>query len=221
MASRRDEQVVHPVPYSDNTNAVYNHKRDEESLESSEELRRKKRIKYLAYFAAFVIFQTAIIVLFSLTVMKIRTPKFRVRTATLETFHVGTAANSSFDLRMDAGFGVKNANFGKYKFQNSTIYFFYAGTPVGQAIVPSGKAGWLSTKKLNLEVDLSSSGLSGNVVSQLGNDISSGVLNFSVQSQLNGKVELMFMFKKKKSTNMDCTIAIGLADKAVRGITCK
>ncbi|KAL3521582.1 hypothetical protein ACH5RR_019731 [Cinchona calisaya] len=219
--NKREQPQVYPLPQSYNTNAGYNNKRDAESANvESDELRRKKRMKYLAYFAAFVVFQTGIILLFSLTVMKIRTPKFRVRSATFETFEIATATNPSFNFRMDAELGVKNANFGNYKFQNSSIVFFYGDAPVGEAVVRETKAGWRSTKKLDVVVDLSSNGLTNNN-SQLANDLNSGVLTLNSRSTLNGKVELMFIFKKKKSTSMDCTITIGLADKVVREIKCK
>ena len=219
MADRRNDQQVHPLSQNYNHDAVSNFKRDEESASrESDEIRRKKRIRYLAYFAAFVVFQTGIIVLFSLTVMKIKTPKFRVQSATFETFNVGTATNASFNFRMNAEVGVKNNNFGTYKFQNSTISFFYDGTPIGEAMVPDSKSGWLSTKKLNVAVDLSSNNLTSN--SQLENDLNSGVLKLNAQSKLSGKVTLTFMFKKKKSTNMDCTITVGFADRVVRDINC-
>ncbi|CAI9092324.1 OLC1v1027524C1 [Oldenlandia corymbosa var. corymbosa] len=227
MAGRKDQTEVHPFPHTFNTNVVYDAKAgDRESANSpaADELRRKKRIKYLAYFAAFVVFQTGIILLFSLTVMKIKTPKFQMRSASFDTFDVGTAANPSFNLSMEAQFGIKNSNFGNYKFQNSTIYFFCDGSstvPVGQAVVGKNKAGWRSTKKLDLAVDLSSENMAGINVTQLGSDISSGVLKLNARSKLSGKVELMFIFKKKKSTSLDCSITVYLADKTVREIYCK
>nr|XP_027093757.1 late embryogenesis abundant protein At1g64065-like [Coffea arabica] len=186
MAERRNDQQVHPLPQSYTYNTAFNVKRDQESASSdSDEIRRKKRLKYLAYFAAFVVFQTGIIVLFSLTIMKIRTPKFRVRSSAFETFDAGTTTNPSFNYRMNAELGVRNNNFGTYKFQNSTIYFSYNGTPIGETLVPNSKAGWLSTKKLNVVVDLSSNNLASN--SQLGNDLSTGVLKLNAQSKLSGK----------------------------------
>lgn len=187
-------------------------------IESSE-LRKKKRMKCLAYIAAFAVFQTGIILIFVLTIMKVRTPKFRVRSAGFESFEVGTPANPSFNLRMDTEVGVKNANFGNYKFQNSSIAFLYGDTTVGEAVVRKSKAGWRSTKKFEIVVTLSSRGLPSN--SQLGNDLKSGVLKLQSRSRLNGKVELLFIFKKKKSIDMDCTLTIGVAEKAVRQISCK
>ncbi|KAL3521580.1 hypothetical protein ACH5RR_019729 [Cinchona calisaya] len=185
---------------------------------NSNELRKKKRLKCLAYIAAFVVFQTAIIIIFVLTIMKIRTPKFRVRSANLEPFPVGTPTNTSFNFTMQAELGVKNANFGNYKFQNSTIIFYYGGARVGEAAVRKTKAGWRSTKKLNILADLSSNGLPIN--SQLGSDLNSGTLTLNSQSTLNGKVELIFIFKKKKSIKMNCTLTINLAERAVRQISC-
>lgn len=188
-------------------------------IESSE-LRKKRRMKCLAYVAAFAVFQTAVILIFVLTIMKVRTPKFRVRSADFdESFQVGNLSTPSFSFRMDAELGVKNANFGNYKFQNSSIFFLYGDTGVGEAAFSKSKAGWRSTKKFHVSVDLSSKSLPSN--SQLGNDLRSGVLNLRSQSRLDGKVELLFIFKKKKSVNMDCTLTIGVAEKQVRQISCK
>ncbi|KAL0371867.1 UNVERIFIED_CONTAM: hypothetical protein Scaly_0868300 [Sesamum calycinum] len=49
--------------------------------------------KCLAYVAAFVVFQTAVILVFALTVMKVKSPKVT----------------------------IKNTNFGHFKYQNSTF----------------------------------------------------------------------------------------------------
>lgn len=184
-------------------------------IESSE-LRKKKRMKCLAYVAAFAVFQTAIILIFVLTIMKLRTPKFRVLSVDLNgPFPGGSPANAPFNFTMDAQLGVKNANFGNYKFQNSSIVFLYGDTPVGKAVVPKTKAGWRSTKKFHVSADLSLNG------PQLGNDLRAGVLNLRSQSRLDGKVELLFIFKKKKSINMDCALTIGVKEKAVQQISCK
>ncbi|PSS33022.1 Bromodomain-containing protein [Actinidia chinensis var. chinensis] len=73
---------------------------DEEAGRSmSDEERRQKRKKWALYIIVFVIFQTGIIVLFNMTVMKFRTPKFRVRSATSsETFDTQP---SSFNVMMN------------------------------------------------------------------------------------------------------------------------
>ena len=62
-----------------------------------DEERRKKRMKCFAYVAAFAVFQTDVMLVFAVVVMKVRTPKFRVRSATFDDFQVSTlVTNASF-----------------------------------------------------------------------------------------------------------------------------
>ncbi|KAK2983604.1 hypothetical protein RJ640_023138 [Escallonia rubra] len=93
--------------------------------------RHSKRKKYIIYGIAFVIFQTIVMTVAALTIMKFKNPKFRVRsTQFVGTFDVGTAANPSFNIAMNAQLGVKNNNFGPFKYENTTVDFYYRGTKV-------------------------------------------------------------------------------------------
>jgi len=212
-----EKPQVHPeLPQSDHPMA----KHDAEAAVAlpDDELRRQKRIKWLLYIVAFVIFQTGVIVLFSMTVMKFRTPKFGVREATFGGFDVQTS-NASFNLRMNAQLGVKNTNFGPYKFDNTTIFFYYKGNQVGSGAVRKSKANFRSTKKLDVALDLvvpaSLAGSSG-----LERDLSSGILPLTSSSKLNGKVTIMFMFKKKKSTQMNCNMEVNTITKQLQNVKC-
>ncbi|KAH7853942.1 hypothetical protein Vadar_008345 [Vaccinium darrowii] len=191
----------------------------EAATANSEELRRQKRKKWLIYGIAFVVFQTAIIVVFSLTVMKVKTPKFRVRSASYNTFEVPQPANNSFAINMDAQFGVKNTNFGPYKYDSATVYFYYNDIQVGSAVIPKSKANFLSTKKINVEVDLSSANVSSN--GDLATALNSGILPLTSKSRLNGKVELMLIFKKKKSVDMSCTMDVHISSRELQNVKCK
>ena len=105
---------------------------DEESVAAnSKELKKKKRMKCLLYIVLFAVFQTGIILLFALTVMRIRNPKFRIRSGSfVDTFDVGTEASPTFNLRMNTQFTVKNTNFGHFKYELGTVTLAYKGTPV-------------------------------------------------------------------------------------------
>ncbi|KAI8540423.1 hypothetical protein RHMOL_Rhmol09G0262900 [Rhododendron molle] len=180
------------------------------------ELRREKRKKWLLYILAFIIFQSAIIALFTLTIMKVRNPKFRVRSATFDTFDV---QSTSFNLKGNVQLGIKNTNFGPYKYNNSTVTFYYGDTEIGNAVITKSKAQFRRTKKFNVAVDLSSTNIASN--SQLATDIGTGLVPLSSQSKLTGKVELMFIFKKKKNVNMNCTMEINTSTKSLQNIMCK
>ncbi|KAH7839251.1 hypothetical protein Vadar_001768 [Vaccinium darrowii] len=102
MAEKK-QQAYHPATANGYT------RRDEEATTfDAKELRRQKHKKWLLYGVAFVVFQTGIILLFSMTVMKVRNPKFRVRSASFDTFDIPTA-NTSFNLKTNVALGIKNS----------------------------------------------------------------------------------------------------------------
>ncbi|KAI8540417.1 hypothetical protein RHMOL_Rhmol09G0262300 [Rhododendron molle] len=138
--------------------------------------------------------------------MKVRTPQFRVTSATFGASNV-QATTPLFNITMNTALVVKNTNFGPYKYENPTVNFFYTGTPVGSANIPNSKAFLRSTKNIIVGVNLVRQ--AGNT--ELGNDLNSGILPLTCQSTLNGKVDLMFIFKKKKATNLYCTMDVNIA----------
>uniref|UniRef100_A0A5B6ZDV1 Late embryogenesis abundant protein LEA-2 subgroup domain-containing protein n=1 Tax=Davidia involucrata TaxID=16924 RepID=A0A5B6ZDV1_DAVIN len=172
---------------------------------------KRNRKKCLAYVAAFIVFQTAIIMVFALTVMKIKSPKVRFGAVSVDNFSSGdTNSSPSLSMRLITQFTVKNTNFGHFKYDNSTVTIFYGGMPVADALIPNGRARARQTKKLDITLDISSDRLSGTGNTNLANDINSGVLTLTSQAKLSGKVHLMKVIKKKKSGEMSCTIQINL-----------
>ncbi|XP_027174072.1 late embryogenesis abundant protein At1g64065-like [Coffea eugenioides] len=214
MAENGGEKV-----YAAATANPYGRVDEELASVAQREERRKKRMKYVAYGAAFVVFQTAVILVFSLVVMKVRTPKFRVRSATFQDFKAATLpTNSSFSTQMFAELCVKNPNFGRYKYQDSTVEFFYQNYKVGEAAIPKGKASFKSTKKFAVPVDLSSTNVPGDV---LGSELSQHAwIPLTSRATLNGKVRLMLIFTKKKSTNMSCTMNLNTSSKQLQDLEC-
>lgn len=195
---------------------------DEEVAEVAQrDERRRKRVKCFAYLAAFVVFQAAVFLIFGLTIMKVRTPKLRVRSAAFDgTFDVvASAATPSFDIRMVAELGVRNANFGRYKYQNGTVEFYYGGTKVGEAFIPRATAKARSTRKFNVTVDLSSAGVPVGELAALSS--APGVIPLTSRSAVRGKVEIMKIMKKNKSSNMNCTMQIDVQSRQLRDLSCR
>ncbi|KAL0321493.1 UNVERIFIED_CONTAM: hypothetical protein Scaly_2445700 [Sesamum calycinum] len=157
------------------------------------EQRKKKRTKCLLYIVLFAIFQAGVIAIF--------------------------AASPAFSASMNAELGVKNANFGRYKYRNTTVVFFYRDTPVGQAILQNSRVNWRATKKIDVAVDLSLGNAAAN--SQLGSDLSAGIVPITSQARMTGRVELVFVMKKNKATEMNCNMEIVTATQQLRNIVCK
>ncbi|KAF8380155.1 hypothetical protein HHK36_027638 [Tetracentron sinense] len=176
--------------------------------EEAATLRRKRNIKCITYIVGGVVLQTIIIVVFALTVMRIKSPKVRLRSVTIESLDTNT---SSFNMRLIAQVTVKNTNFGHFKFENSTASVTYEGTTVGQAFIDRGRTRARETKKMNITVDVSSDRLSG----------ASGTLTLGSHAKLSGKIHLFKIIKKKKSAEMDCTMIVNLLNKAIQELNCK
>ncbi|KAL7107017.1 hypothetical protein ACP275_06G027300 [Erythranthe tilingii] len=183
------------------------------------ELHKRKRTQCLIYIALLAIFQIAVVTIFSLTVMKIRNPRFRIRSAHLTNFNAGTPASAAFTGKLNAEFSVKNANFGRYKYMDTTVDFFYRGTRVGEVFVRESRAGWRTTKKFNVAVDLSLANARANP--HLASDLNAGVVPISSEARMIGSVELLFVLKKNRSTGLNCTMEIVTATQQIRNILCK
>ncbi|PON39885.1 Late embryogenesis abundant protein [Parasponia andersonii] len=202
--------------------AGYTRKDEESATLRSDELKRKKRIKLAIYIAIFAVFQVIVITVFGLVVMRAKSPKLRlsndIEFQNLKVVNSGQSS-PSFDMSFSTQVRVKNSNFGPYKFDNTTAIFTYGGATIGQVVIPKGKAGLKSTKKINVVVNLSSSQLPN--TANLGSELTSGTLTLSSTAKMTGKVELMLIMKKKKSANMDCTITMDVNEKKLRSLECK
>ncbi|XP_062076010.1 uncharacterized protein LOC133780154 [Humulus lupulus] len=198
-------------------------KPDEELATSqSKELKRKKRIKLAIYIAIFAVFQIIVITVFGAVIMRAKSPKLRLSNSNIEFQSLNTSGSPSpsFDINFTTQVRIKNPNFGPYKFDNTTAVVTYGGTTVGLFTIPKSKAGFKSTKKIDVSVNLSSSQLPN--TADLGRELTTtGTLTLGTTTTMNGKVELMWIMKKKKSANMDCTMIIDTNEKKLRSLECK
>ncbi|CAL9028089.1 unnamed protein product [Prunus brigantina] len=193
---------------------------DEESATlPSQELKRKKRIKLAIYISAFVVVQIIVITAFALTVMRVKSPKLRLGAISVQTLNA-SSSTPSFDMTFTTQVRIKNTNFGRYKFDATNARFMYEDRAVGQVRIPKSKAGMRSTKKIDVTVSLNSKELPSRSRYNLGNELKTGVLSLRSEARLAGKVELMFVMKKKKSAKMGCTLEFNLSTKKIQYLHC-
>ena len=131
----------------------------------------------------------------------------------------GNSTSPSFDINFTTQLRVKNANFGPYKYDSTIATFMYKGVTAGQVTIPKGKAGLRSTKKVGVTLNVNSKDLPSSA--NLAGDLKSGLLMLNSHAKLSGKVELMFIMKKKKSVEMNCTMTINLSSKEIHSMICE
>ncbi|XP_030532995.1 late embryogenesis abundant protein At1g64065-like [Rhodamnia argentea] len=180
----------------------------------------RRKGKIVACVIAAVIAQTAIILLFMLLVMRIRNPKVRLNTVSIENLKLNTSTTSpSFSMQLHAQVAVKNTNFGHFKFEKTTAMISYRGVDVGSADIVKAKVRALSTKRMNVTASVSSKKFSS--VPQFRSDVNSGILTLNGHAKLSGKVRLFKVFKKKKSAGMNCTMDVDTKAKVIKNLKCK
>ncbi|XP_047973535.1 late embryogenesis abundant protein At1g64065-like [Salvia hispanica] len=171
-----------------------------------------KRRKCFIYIALAILLQTLIIVAFVLIFMRIKSPKLRFRSVTVDSL---TSNSASFNARLTGEVAVKNVNFGKFKYPESTVSFLYRGSSVGTARIPSGRAKARDTEKLNVTVAVEAKN-----DRNLGGDLSSGKITLSSKATVEGKVHLFNVIKRKKTATMDCTMDVDTKTRVVQNLRC-
>lgn len=181
---------------------------------------RRSRTKIIVFIVLLIVIHSIIIVTLDLTIFRIRTPKYRLKSVTMDNLVVSTSTNSpSFRMKLDADVTIKNKNFGPYKYHDCYMTLSYRGKRVGEAFIKEAGAKALSTKVLKVSLNVTYS--AGSDGSSLRNDISSGSLGLSSKSEMRGQVEVLKVLKRdNKYPKMDCSITIDLAEKVVRDLKC-
>ncbi|KAL6508388.1 hypothetical protein OROHE_021930 [Orobanche hederae] len=214
--AEKNEQPTYPIAPAAIRHALSDAEHGGGATHDAGDLRKKKRNKCILRVSLFAAFQIAVILIFSLTVMKVKTPKFRVRSAELSGLAVGTRSAPSFSATMNATLTVRNTNFGPYKYEEAAVEFSCRGAPAGKSTVRRSRASFRSTEEIEIVADLK---LGGDA--PIASDLSAGILRLTAGAKLIGRVELFAVMKKKKSTEMDCSMDIGVATKQITNIACK
>ncbi|KAF5460612.1 hypothetical protein F2P56_020470 [Juglans regia] len=187
----------------------------------SEKFKNMQNRKCYAYIIAGVVFQTIIILVFALTVMRIKTPSVRIRSVTVQNLTYN-APNSPafFTVTLNAEIAVKNKNFGHFRFDKSTANVTFENVVVGDGDIIKGRAKARKTKRMNVTIDVSSNGVVTDGA-ELNNELNSGNLTLTCLARLRGKVTLMKMMKKRKTADMNCTMTVDLKSQAVHVLDCE
>ncbi|XP_051143434.1 uncharacterized protein LOC127259866 [Andrographis paniculata] len=174
-------------------------------------------IKCLLYLIVFLVFHAVIILVFALVITKVRTPKFHVRTVTFR--NVTQQSNGSFTAVATAELSLRNANFGRYRYRSTTVAFFYKGMQVGAAEVAASSVGWQSTKKLEATAADWKLGVAAEDLPA--GYLPAGALHVTSRAVLVGRVEVIFVMKKKRSAEMECGMDVVAALPEVRNVVCR
>ncbi|KAI4315480.1 hypothetical protein L6164_028281 [Bauhinia variegata] len=172
---------------------------------------------FVYIFATFVIL-FALALGFASIVLRVTSPQIELRSATVNHIKYITSPSPSFNVTMIAYLTIKNPNFGRFNYDNSTVSVQYEGASVGDGGFGSARLKARETKGMNLTVNMRSTKLL--VTGNLTSDINSGMLNLTSYAKLSGKVHLFKIFQKTTTAEMACIMNLNLTSKSIQDFQC-
>ncbi|EES01438.1 uncharacterized protein LOC8075542 [Sorghum bicolor] len=150
------------------------------------------------------------ILVLALTVFKVHDPVLTLNLVTLEGVDGGlgpTAANPvSVNATLTADISIKNPNVASFAFDRSETDFYYGGETVGVAYAPEGEVGADRTARMNVTLDVLADRVSPNANTTA--LIFGQVYNITSYTEINGRVDVLGIYKRDLDIKMNCTIML-------------
>ncbi|KAK6783382.1 hypothetical protein RDI58_021179 [Solanum bulbocastanum] len=165
--------------------------------------RRKKKLRSIFLLT---IFLTGIILLFSFTFLRIKSPKIRIE-------NIRITNDGDGRINFSAQVFLRNRNFWRYNYDSTIGTINTAeGTTIGRFVIPDGEVRRRSTKKVYVMENII-------LPSRLNN--TSGILPVISEAKMRGKVKVFRVFRWKKNVDLSCTMSINLTISAIQDLDCQ
>uniref|UniRef100_A0A3Q7HWE8 Late embryogenesis abundant protein LEA-2 subgroup domain-containing protein n=1 Tax=Solanum lycopersicum TaxID=4081 RepID=A0A3Q7HWE8_SOLLC len=165
--------------------------------------RRKKKLRNIFLLT---IFLTGIILLFSFTFLRIKSPKIRIENIRITNDGDGM-------INFSAQVFLRNRNFWRYDYDSTLGTINTAeGTTIGRFVIPDGEARRRSTQKVYVIANI-------NLPSRINN--TSGILPVISEAKMRGKLKVFRVFRWKKTVDLSCTMSINLTISAIQDLDCQ
>ncbi|KAI4326883.1 hypothetical protein L6164_019407 [Bauhinia variegata] len=185
---------------------------EEIAFAMSKSTRKQGTNKCFVYILASFVVLFAVVLVFASIAFRVKSPQIELRSATASHITSITSPSPSFNVTMIAYLTIKNPNFGRFDYDNSTVRVLYEGASVGEKGFASARVKARQTKGINITVN------SGIIL--VTSDINSWMLNLTSYTKLNGKVHLFKILKKTTTTEMACIMNLNLTSKSIQDFQC-
>ncbi|KAG5228305.1 late embryogenesis abundant protein [Salix suchowensis] len=130
----------------------------------------------------------------------------KLTSAAVEYLIYGNDPIPSFNMTLAAAVSIKNSNFVRFQFENSSSSVLCEGVVVGEAKLGSGRVGARKTRRVNIAVKISG-------------DFNSGKLKLNSYAKLKGNVRL-FGIVKNRTAVMNCGLNLNLTSRSIQDMEC-
>ncbi|KAK6123993.1 hypothetical protein DH2020_042276 [Rehmannia glutinosa] len=165
---------------------------------------RSLKICGIATIILIVILIAVILILF-FTILKPKQPKITTQQVTFEGFRLFL---NPFHLEFTLGLvvTVNNPNYGSFKYDNTTAYITYRGTPATEAPIEKDTIPARGKHDISTEVVVDVDNLVSNPYYAA--DYATGCLNFTSLTTFHGKAKVLRFLKLKATIHSACDISV-------------
>ncbi|KAF4354812.1 hypothetical protein F8388_018016 [Cannabis sativa] len=193
------------------------HHRSDEENPAFKAIRKERSNKCFIYVFATIVFLGLILLIFSLIVLRPKSPDVKIRSVTVKTLHYITSPFPSVNATLVAEISIENPNFGPYSFDGSSARILYGGQKIGERRFGKGRTETRGRTRVRLTMDIRSSRLPEGA-NNLNSDLNNGVLKISSYAKITGKVELIKIINNRKTSEMKCDMNLVLKTKRIKDL---
>ncbi|KAG6688485.1 hypothetical protein I3842_11G127100 [Carya illinoinensis] len=201
--------------------------KSDEEIATFKEMKKERSGKCFFYVFAGIVIQCVFILVFALITLRSRIPDVKVRSIAVKNlrYNNGTSSASispSFNATLVAEVTIKNTNFGRFKFENTTMSVLYGGmNVVGDTKIGHGSVKARDTQKMiNLTVEVRSNRVLNNS-QNFSSEIQSGMLKLSSYAKFSGSVNLLNIVKREEIAQMNCTMILNFTSRKFQDLRCQ
>lgn len=202
--------------------------RSDEEVATFKALKEERSGKCFFYVFAGIVILCVIILVFALIALRSRIPDVKVRSIEVKNLRYNDGSTTSaasispsFNATLVAIVTIKNTNFGRFKFDNTTMSVLYQGTNVvGDGKIGHGSVKARGTQKMNLTVEVRSNRVLFNS-QNFSSEIQSGMLKLSSHAIFSGTVNLLNIVKREEIAKMNCTMTLNFTSDKFQNLGCQ
>ncbi|KAI3822265.1 hypothetical protein L1987_09853 [Smallanthus sonchifolius] len=171
---------------------------------------------------AVILIISVVMLVLGFTVLHVKNPKINMNSVLiigLDRVNATELLIGNANLTVVADVSVKNTNVAAFRFEKSNSSLLYHDTVVGVADIPGGVAKARRTMRLNVTFEVMVAEITGN--QWFRSDMTAGILPVESYTEIEGRVKILNIIKRKVTVTMNCSIAVGVASQQIVNQDCK
>ncbi|XAR70244.1 hypothetical protein NMG60_11027032 [Bertholletia excelsa] len=180
--------------------------------------RQKSSKCFVHILVCFVIFCIALLI-FASVVHRVKSPRLELTSVAVKNLRQATSPAPSLNATLTAEVRVSNKNFGPFKFENGSVAVFCEDVTIGISKLRKGVAKARKTEKVTVSVEVKTNGLLGQN-QNFSRDLDLGVLRLRSHAKVTGRVHVLKIFDKERSSEVICDFSVNTTSKSVQDLEC-